>query len=249
MTPDSPLVETCRPSPNHGERLKPLDALVLHYTGMPTGEAALDLLCSPAAQVSCHYLVWEDGRIWQLVEESRRAWHAGKSFWAGETDMNSRSIGMEIVNPGHDGGLPPFPDAQINAVSALCRDICARRGIKPERVLAHSDIAPARKTDPGEVFPWERLAGIGHWIAPQPILHGPVHDLGAKGPAVADLQVMLASYGYGVETSGVYDDATRIVVAAFQRHFRPEWVDGVADISTIETLRRLLEGLDPPAAS
>ncbi len=249
MTPDSSLVELCRPSPNHGERLKPLDALVLHYTGMPTGEAALDLLCSLAAQVSCHYLVWEDGRVWQLVPEARRAWHAGKSFWAGETDMNSRSIGVEIVNPGHDGGLPPFPDAQIDAVIALCRDICGRRNIKPERVLAHSDIAPARKTDPGEVFPWRRLhkAGVGQWIAPSPIVPGPVYEPGSMGPPVAGLQIMLASYGYGLETSGVYDEATRAVVAAFQRHFRPEWVDGVADVSTVETLRGLLASLKPTA--
>jgi N-acetylmuramoyl-L-alanine amidase len=242
LPPDSPLAEHFRPSPNHGERLGgPIDTIILHYTGMATGEAALELLCSEAAQVSAHYLVWEDGRIWSLVSESRRAWHAGRSFWAGETDLNSRSIGIEIVNGGHDFGLPPYPDAQIDAVIALCRDIFTRHAIPPQRVLGHSDIAPARKTDPGEKFPWERLheAGVGHWVAPAPIRPGPTYEPGAMGPPVAALQTLLAAYGYGLARSGVYDEATQQAVAAFQRHFRPEKVDGIADLSTIETLRRL----------
>jgi N-acetylmuramoyl-L-alanine amidase len=249
MIPDSPLAQFCQPSPNHGERLGPLDAILLHYTGMETGAAALELLCSPAAQVSCHYLVWEDGRIWQLVPETRRAWHAGKSFWAGETDLNSRSIGIEIVNPGHDGGAPAFPDAQIEAAIALCRDISARHTIKPERILGHSDVAPGRKMDPGEIFPWPRLfqAGIGHWVAPAPIRPGPAYEPGAMGPPVAALQAMLASYGYGVTPTGCYDPALRDVVAAFQRHFRPARVDGIADVSTVETLRALLKSLPKPA--
>ncbi len=161
--------------------------------------------------------------------------------------MNSRSIGIEIVNPGHDGGLPPYPDAQIDAVIALCRDIAARLALRPERVLAHSDIAPGRKSDPGEFFPWPRLhqAGVGHWVAPIPIRPGPVYEPGALGPPVAALQALLAAYGYGAAPSGVYDEATRDVVAAFQRHFRPAWVDGVADVSTIETLRLLSASLHP----
>lgn len=250
MTPDSPQATLFHPSPNHGERIGgPADAIILHYTGMATGAAALDLLCSPAAQVSCHYLVWEDGRVFQLAPEARRAWHAGKSVWAGESDMNSRSIGVEIVNPGHDGGAPPYPDAQIDAVIALCRDIAARLAIRPERILAHSDIAPGRKADPGEFFPWPRLfeAGVGHWVAPSPIRPGPVHEPGAIGPPVAALQALLASYGYGLTPTGVYDEATRDVVAAFQRHFRPARVDGIVDVSTIETLRRLTASL--PAAT
>ena len=250
MTPDSPLATLYRPSPNHGERLTgPADALILHYTGMASGEAALDLLCSPVAQVSCHYLVWEDGRIWQLVPEARRAWHAGRSFWAGETDMNSRSIGIEIVKPGHDGGAPPFPDAQIEAVIALCRDVTQRLNIRPERVLAHSDIAPDRKIDPGEIFPWRRLheAGVGHWVAPAPIRPGPVYAPGAMGPPVAALQTLLARFGYALAMNGVYDEATEKVVAAFQRHFRPAQVDGVADVSTIETLRALTLSLSGAA--
>jgi N-acetylmuramoyl-L-alanine amidase len=249
MSPDNPLAEFRRLSPNHGERNGPIDAIILHYTGMPTGAAALELLCSPTAQVSCHYLVWEDGRVWQLVAEARRAWHAGKSFWAGETDMNSRSIGIEIVNPGHDGGAPAFPDAQVEAVIALCRDIAGRRNIKPERILGHSDVAPGRKIDPGEIFPWPRLfeAGIGHWVLPSPIRPGAVYEPGAMGPPVAALQAMLAAYGYGVTPSGFFDAATSDVVAAFQRHFRPGLVDGIADVSTVETLRTLMKSL-PPAA-
>jgi N-acetylmuramoyl-L-alanine amidase len=260
MNPDSALVALCRESSNHGERLGPIDAIVLHYTGMATGEAALELLCSPAAGVSCHYLVWEDGRVWQLTPESRRAWHAGKSLWAGESDLNSRSIGIEIVHPGHRdgppsrphdifGGAPPFPEAQIAAVIALCRDIAARRAIAPRRILAHSDIAPDRKIDPGEGFPWPALhrAGVGHWVAPAPIRPGPIYEFGAMGPPVAALQSLLAAYGYGVTPTGIYDEATRDVVAAFQRHFRPALVDGIADVSTVETLRALLNAL-PPAA-
>jgi N-acetylmuramoyl-L-alanine amidase len=223
---------------------------------MPTGEAALAQLSSPEAQVSSHYLVWEDGRIWQLVPEARRAWHAGQSFWGGETDINSRSIGVEIVNPGHAcsspvsppeifGGAPPFPDAQIDAVIALCRDVTQRLSIPQARVLAHSDIAPARKIDPGEIFPWPRLhaAGVGHWVAPAPIRPGPVYEPGAMGPPVAALQSLFSAYGYDIAVSGVYDAATRDVVAAFQRHFRPKKVDGVADGSTIETLRALISSL------
>jgi N-acetylmuramoyl-L-alanine amidase len=252
--PDSPLAERFFPSPNHGARVGgPADALVLHYTGMPSAEAALKLLATEEGGVSCHYFVWEDGRIWQLVAEDLRAWHAGKSFWGGETDLNSRSIGVEIVHPGHGDALarrphqifgccPLYPEPQIAAVIALCRDICARRKIAAARVLAHSDIAPSRKSDPGEVFPWRRLheAGVGLWVEPAPIRPGPAFEPGALGPPVAALQHMLAAYGYGVGITGVFDDATRDVVAAFQRHFRPAKVDGVADVSTIETLRALM---------
>ena len=250
MSPDSPLAADVCPSPNHGERRGPIDAIVLHYTGMPTGEAALALLCAPTSEASCHYLVWEDGRITQLVPESRRAWHAGESFWAGETDLNSHSIGIEVVNPGHNGGAPPFPDRQIAATIALTRDIAQRYDIRPERILAHSDIAPLRKRDPGEVFPWPRLhaEGLGHWRAPAPIRPGPVYEQGAMGPPVAALQAMLAAYGYEIEPTGLYDDRTRATVIAFQRHFRPEKVDGLADVSTVETLHALLDDLRGPAA-
>ncbi len=245
--PDSPLAAAFLPSPNFGERRGPgrPNALILHYTGMPTGEAALALLVDPASQVSAHYLVWEDGRIVQLVAERDRAWHAGKSHWKGESDLNSVSIGIEIVNPGHDGGAPPYPDAQIAATIALCRDILSRWTIPPQRVLAHSDVAPSRKRDPGEAFPWARLhaGGVGHWVAPAPLSGGPLFRAGEEGPPVRALQALLALYGYGLELSGVYDRNTRAVVAAFQRHFRPERIDGEADASTVATLKALIEGL------
>jgi N-acetylmuramoyl-L-alanine amidase len=247
FAPDSPLVSRVLPSPNRGERRgagRP-DCLILHYTGVPTVQVALDLLTDPARELSSHYVIAEDGEIWQLVAEERRAWHAGASFWKGERDLNSCSIGIEIANPGHDGGLPDFPDAQIAATVALANDIASRFRIAPERVLAHSDIAPGRKRDPGERFPWSRLAalGIGHWVEPADIEGGPLFARANEGPPIRALQAMLAAYGYGIELTGVYDHATETVVAAFQRHFRPEQVDGLADASTIRTLRALIDGL------
>jgi N-acetylmuramoyl-L-alanine amidase len=214
---------------------------------MPTGEAALRALTDPACEVSAHYLVWEDGSIDQLVAERYRAWHAGRGSWKGESDLNSASIGIEIVNPGHDGGSPPFPDPQIDATIELARDICERCSIAPERVLAHSDIAPARKRDPGEVFPWATLwrRGVGHWTKPVPLAGPPLFAHEEEDPSVRALQAMLALYGYGVETTGVYDRQTRQVVTAFQRHFRPDRVDGEADASTASTLKALIDGLGP----
>jgi N-acetylmuramoyl-L-alanine amidase len=239
------LVSRFLPSPNHGERRdgRRPDLLLLHYTGMPSAEAALQRLRDPAAEVSAHYLVMEDGDIVQLVPEDRRAHHAGVSAWAGETDINSCSIGIEIVNPGHEGGLPPYPDEQIEAVIGLCRAIVEHWGIPADRVLAHSDVAPSRKEDPGELFPWGRLAqaGIGHWVKPEPPSDIVVLAAGDAGPEVEALQDALAFYGYGLAATGVYDDATRQVVTAFQRHFRPGRVDGLVDSSTIATLERLIE--------
>jgi N-acetylmuramoyl-L-alanine amidase len=235
------------PSPNHGGRGDgPLDILLLHYTGMPDADQALAWLCNPESKVSTHHFIYEDGRVLSLVPEARRAWHAGASRWGDATDINSRSIGIEIANPGHPGGLPDFPDAQIEALIALCRGIVERHPIPPHRVLAHSDVAPGRKLDPGERFPWARLAaaGIGHWIEPQPIgAESSALRLGDSGGEVEGLQQMLALYGYGIDICGVFDRRTEDVVAAFQRHFRPARIDGVADRSTIETLRRLLEAL------
>lgn len=235
------------PSPNHGERaggLRP-DMIILHYTGMETGAAALDWLCREESQVSSHYFVHEDGRVDQLVAEDRRAWHAGKSIWKGETDLNSRSIGIEIVNAGHPGGLPDFPSEQIDAVVELCRNCGERWSIAPERVLAHSDIAPIRKVDPGEKFPWERLhtGGVGHWVPAAPIGGGRFFQRGDQGQPVEAVQTMLSLYGYGIEVTGVFCEKTEGAVAAFQRHFRPSQVDGIADISTLDTLHRLLSTL------
>lgn len=219
--------------------------LILHYTGMPSAEAALEWLCAEESQVSSHYFIDEEGRISQLVPESQRAWHAGQGCWKGETDINSASIGIEIANPGHAAESPPFPDTQIEAVIRLCRDIVDRHAIPAERVLAHSDIAPMRKQDPGECFPWDRLhrEGVGHWVEPLPVGGGRFFQEGDTGQPVEALQSMLALYGYGVRVDGSYDAETRSVIRAFQRHFRPARVDGVADSSTIGTLHKLLSAL------
>jgi N-acetylmuramoyl-L-alanine amidase len=218
-----------RPSPNHGPRAPgPIDMLVLHYTGMTSTAAALDRLCDAAAEVSAHYLIAEDGTAWRLVDETRRAWHAGRGFWAGERDINSRSIGIELANPGHEHGYRPFPEPQIEALETLARAILSRHPIPPHRVLGHSDVAPQRKEDPGELFPWQRLAaaGIGLWP-----------DFAAAGRAggVADVgaaQQALARIGYEVSASGQLDDAARAVVTAFQRHYRPARCDGALDPET-----------------
>ncbi len=253
MSPDSALVQSLVPSPNRGERAGPLDMLLLHYTGMATAQAALQRLCDPAAEVSAHYFVFEDGRIVQMVAEADRAWHAGRACWAGERDVNSRSIGIEIAHPGHVGGLPPYPDVQVAAVIDLCRDILARHPIPAARVLAHSDVAPERKEDPGEVFPWARLAGagIGHHVPACPIRDGSVLGPGDAGEPVEALQGILARYGYDQPVTGRFDARTGAVVAAFQRHFRQERVDGLADASTIATLRDLIAarpGPTPPGS-
>lgn len=251
FAPDSPLVGEVRASPNHDERRdgREPDILLLHYTGMRTPEAACERLVAPDSGVSCHYVVLEDGFVLQNVPEERRAWHAGLSNWEDETDVNSRSIGIEIVNGGHDYSYPDFPAKQIETVIELARDICARRGIQPERVLAHSDVAPHRKIDPGEKFPWGLLAqrGVGHWVVPTAIDETPGIAQNDEGEPVEHLQTLLSLYGYGLEISGAYDAATASVVRAFQRHFRPERIDGVADFSTCDTLRNLLAGL--PARS
>ena len=246
--PDSVLVTEVRSSPNFGERVggAKLDMLVLHYTGMSEGEAAVKHLCTAGTDVSAHYVVMEDGRIIQCVPEERRAWHAGQSSWAGETDINSCSIGIELANPGHDHGYPKFPLRQIAAVTALCRSIFIRYRIPADRVLAHSDIAPSRKRDPGEKFPWRILhgSGIGLWVNPAPIEPGPIYVLGDSNPAVEELQVLLAKFGYSVSPSGYLDGTTRDAVAAFQRHHRQTKVDGVFDLSTLATLRAALEARD-----
>lgn len=241
-----------RPSPNHGERrgVAGPDMIVLHYTGMESGQGAEDWLCDPQSGVSSHYLVHEDGEVVQMVAEAARAWHAGKSFWQGETDINSRSVGIEIVNPGHVLGYRAFPDAQIDAVIALCRDVAVRHAVAPARVLAHSDVAPGRKIDPGEKFPWTKLhaAGIGHLVTPAPETDGPVLGPGDNGPLVRQMRRDLANYGYSIEIADLFDEWTETVVSAFQRHFRPARVDGRADPATVETLVRLLAALQADPA-
>lgn len=260
--PDSALA-TVFPSPNHGDRndgLKP-EMVILHYTGMPSAQSALKWLCTPESSVSCHYFVYETGKILQLVPESRRAWHAGAGAWKGREDINSRSIGIEIANMGHDGAsvdpdnptpvttadktraaLPPFPQKQIEAVVRLVDDIVRRNGMAPSAVLAHSDIAPRRKRDPGEAFPWKTLAeaGLGLWVEPTPIRSGHFWQVGDAGAPVSALQEMLKMLGFSVPQTETYDVETADVVRAFQRHWRPEKVDGIADFSTITTLRDVL---------
>ena len=250
--PDSPEVDYVRAAVNFGERkdVDGPDILLLHYTGMNGAQAALDWLCCEESGVSCHYFVDEDGGALQLVPECKRAHHAGAGSWQGHGDVNSRSIGIEIVNGGHPGGLPNFPPMQMEAVARLSKDIIARHKIAAHRVLAHSDIAPGRKEDPGEKFDWAWLArkAVGHWVEPSPICSGRFFQQGDEGVPVEALQLMLTQYGYEVPTDGLFDDRTRIVVAAFQRHFRQAKVDGVADLSTIETLHRLLKAMPKNAA-
>jgi len=241
---DSALVGAFHPSPNFGPRqgAGAPTMLLLHYTGVASAAMAIDWLCRRESKVSAHYVLDEAGFLTQLVNEDQRAWHAGRAAWAGETDINSVSIGIEVHNPGHEFGYPDFPEPQLRVLEALCRDIVDRHGILPKRVLAHSDVAPSRKIDPGEKFPWGRLAaaGIGHWVAPAPV---GLADAGigrdAAGPLVAAVQTQLADYGYGIEVTGGFDPLTEFVVKAFQRHFRPQRVDGRIDASTIATLERL----------
>lgn len=212
------------PSPSFNDRLAPLDALVLHYTGMASGEAALARLRDPAAQVSAHYVVEEDGRVFRLVAEDKRAWHAGPSVWQGTNDLNSRSIGIEIVNGGHDFGLPPYPDRQIEAVIGLCRDIVERWRIPASRIVGHSDIAADRKEDPGELFPWRTLAraGVGLWP------YEPVR----AAPDGQDWRSDLRTIGYGLAAPGGQGYSETKVLEAFQRRWRPEAITGVPDPDT-----------------
>lgn len=235
------------PAVNFGERADHLtiDILLLHYTGMHSAEAAIETLCSAESGVSCHYLVHDDGRILQMVPESKRAWHAGQSSWQGERDTNSRSIGIEIVNPGHNYDYPDFPDHQIEAVIRLSKDILSRNPIPARNVLAHSDVAPGRKPDPGEKFPWDVLhrEGVGHWVKPCTGYYSGFFQLGDNGEPIAALQAMLLLYGYGVEISGDFDQVTYNCVKAFQMHFRQSKVDGIADDETISTLDALIRSL------
>ncbi len=229
-----------RPSPNHDPRREgcPVDILVLHYTGMRTAVEALERLCDPEAKVSAHYTIDRDGQVYRHVDESLRARHAGVSYWAGERDVNSRSIGIELVNPGHEFGYVPFPEAQIAALVELARGILTRHPIPPHRVVGHSDVAPARKTDPGELFPWPQLAEVGIGAFPPP-LAGEAARRAAGGNAFSE---MLARFGYGVPPD--VDIPLSTVISAFQRHFRPEKIDGVIDPQTEALLGTLLEMIE-----
>ncbi len=234
------------PSPNHDARdtVSP-HILVLHYTGMTDGQAAIDLLCSPQSRVSSHYVVEEDGRVFGLVPENMRAWHAGASQWRGDTGLNSVSLGIEIVNPGHEWGYRPFPEAQMAAVRDLCLDIMTRHRIAARDIIGHSDIAPLRKADPGELFDWPYLARSGVGVLPPLPLPDTraTLDIAAEGAAVSELQTKLQRYGYGLPVTGVYDNLTFAVVRAFQRHFHPTNPSGIADGATQSVLDQLLAGV------
>ena len=239
----SPLLTAIEaPSPNFDERQSPPDMIVLHYTGMQTGEAALERLqdLNPP-RVSCHWMVEEDGRLFRLVPEERRAWHAGRSFWKGQTALNAVSIGIELVNPGHEFGYRAFPEAQVSTLLALMDDIRSRWTVPDTRIIGHSDIAPDRRADPGELVPWKRLAEAGHglWVEPDPSPGPPLAE-GEEGTGVFALQAGLTRLGYDCAPSGTFDEATKTVVTAFQRHWRPQQIDGIADGETRARLVALL---------
>ena len=244
-----------QPSPNFNERKGPPDMVVLHYTGMISGPAAIARLCDPEAKVSAHYVVEEDSTIFRLVAEERRAWHAGVASWKGETDINGASIGIEIVNPGHEFGYRDFPQAQIDAVIGLLDGIRERWDIPDWRILAHSDVAPARKADPGERFPWQVLAEHGHglWVTPDMPPANPSTGISAMGPPLGEgesglgvfsLQSALGKLGYNLLAGGPYDAETATIVTAFQRHWLPEQIgtelEGRADARLRVTLMALL---------
>jgi N-acetylmuramoyl-L-alanine amidase len=226
------------PSPNHGARPPGIavDILVLHYTGMTSGAAALERLCNPGAKVSAHFCIDEDGTVYRLVPEQRRAWHAGVSAWAGTTDVNARSIGIELVNPGHEWGYRDFTAAQMAALEPLARDIVRRHGVPPERVLGHSDVAPMRKKDPGERFDWARLAaaGVGLWPHAEPAQ--------GAGPSLESFLAGLRRFGYDAPDST--SERARAAVIAFQRHYRPWRIDGRPDAECAARLDALLACLD-----
>jgi N-acetylmuramoyl-L-alanine amidase len=210
------------PSPNHNERLCPIDTVLLHYTDMESAQRAIDALRNPLSQVSCHYVIDEEGQVYTLVEERKRAWHAGKSFWQGRTDLNSSSVGIELVNPGHSYGYIPFSDSQIEALIELLLEIQSRWEIPSSRILGHSDVAPRRKEDPGHLFPWKRLhqKGLGLW---------PVEGKGAY----PDVKEGLSKIGY--ETISLPH-----ALLAFQRHFQPHKMDGIADDETLALIAGLI---------
>ncbi len=239
------------PSPNYGTRRGGgrIDMVILHYTGMPTGTQALARLCDRDAEVSAHYLVEEDGRVFRLVAEEQRAWHAGVSAWGETRDVNSHSIGIEIVNPGHEWGYRPFPEPQLAAVETLLAGVLARHAVPLTRVLGHSDVAPARKEDPGELFPWQRLARKGLALWPEVAAgSGVTLASGDAGAAVAAYRAALARFGYPLEPGDRFDATTATVTRAVQRHFAPQAIgtarEGCAD-ADLQALARALGAMVP----
>jgi N-acetylmuramoyl-L-alanine amidase len=221
-----------QPSPNFDDRKgEPIDMLVLHYTDMLSADAAIAHLCAAESRVSAHYVVAEDGEITQLVDEEKRAWHAGESHWRGHANINSRSIGIEMANLGHSNGYKAFPELQMQSMITLCHEILARHAITPRNVVAHSDVAFLRKMDPGELFDWPRLARAAIGVFPfgaRPMM-GSTLARGDNGKKVIRLQTALSNWGYGLKLDGVYGPKTEHCVIAFQRHYRPGNIDGAWD--------------------
>jgi N-acetylmuramoyl-L-alanine amidase len=238
-----------RPSPNHNARPEgvPIDMLVLHYTGMRSGAEAIERLCDldppTGTPVSSHYVVEEDGTVFRLVAEQRRAWHAGVSWWRGHEQLNDRSVGVEIVNPGHEFGYRAFPALQMAAVCDLCLGVLARHPIPVANVVAHSDIAPDRKQDPGELFDWAGLAanGVGFWPEGVPDLG--TGDVRRDAGTLREVRAALARVGYRVAPAGALDPALSDVLRAFQRRWRPEAVTGQADVGTVARLLAVVRGI------
>ncbi len=211
----------CSPNFDARETGVPIDMLVIHYTGMQTCDSAIARMCSPVSRVSAHFCIQEDGNILQLVKEENRAWHAGVAFWRGFTNINSRSIGIEVVNPGHDFGYAAFPNEQILSLENLCLDLLARHDIPAQNIVGHSDIAPRRKRDPGELFPWERMASLGIGLWPDKI-----------SSTVSEPAINLGCYGYEIES-------LKSTIEAFQRHYRQNCVNGVWDFDCAARLAAL----------
>ncbi len=240
------MIPIAAPSPNFDERRRSPDMIVLHYTGMASGAEALARLRDPAAKVSAHFLVEEDGRVFALVEEARRAWHAGIAYWAGERDINGLSIGIEIVNPGHEFGYRDFPDVQVSALVDLLDAIRGRWPIPDRRILGHSDVAPTRKQDPGERFPWARLAAAGHGVWPAEALPtaSPAPNELAAGSLAPEANRLLAAIGY--ETFPSRHPAAPDNVRAFRRHWTPRRIDGGIDAALVERMAAVLAAAGSP---
>lgn len=263
------------PSPNFNERTRPIRYVVLHYTGMPSEEKALELLRDPDPKriaykaelvehpregmappgpnlnrVSAHYVAFKSGHIYQLVDEEKRAWQAGAGVYGGETDMNSASIGIEICNAGHDFGLPDFPDEQIDAVMELVKQIKERHGLDKRHIIGHSDLAPRRKIDPGEKFPWHKFdaAGISQGIPAAKADNDKTiiaEEIGSQSEDIAAFQKALSDVGYGIPQNGIFDEDTKYVLIAFQRRYRQSDVGGKLDVDCLEKARRLSKIIKP----
>jgi N-acetylmuramoyl-L-alanine amidase len=236
------------PLPQRSAYLSEIPQSPLMVDGRPADAVSIP---APMNRVSSHYLVYEDGRVFQLVDEAKRAWHAGRGSWDGETDLNSCSVGIEIANGGHDYGLPDFPDVQIQNVMTLVRQIMERHGLDPHHVIGHSDLAPSRKPDPGEKFPWKRFAQAGLSIWPPT---GPedgdtrvlFDTLGTLDSGISAIQTGLGTIGYGLEVNGTYDATLKDIIRAFQRRFRQSKADGIIDVETVALIGRVAALLRTP---